>query len=264
MNTHVNGQVWIDKNSPYKLKYRVHDTDFIVETSATYTINDDIELKDDVYLHSGEVVALDDNGKVIRASFPVDLKKVLGVVLTDVTEDNKASGVSVLQTGYLELKHPNAPFVSDLPGIIDVGSPVYWDINTAGKLSLDSPSPSSDVQYSNLPQIGTVSAKYPGEDSDSLYLHINVPSFESTMEWYYKTEEKDKGTVNITIPHNLFVGGVDTQCHVDVVFEETSNGITTEYPVLAYVSHNRSKGETIVTVSTPYTGTYKITGRVSY
>lgn len=218
------GQVWIDKNSPYKLKYHVNEKDFIVETSATYHIDyNNIEADEDgVLLHAGTVVALDGN-LLKKAEFPLDIKKVLGVALSDVFKYNQKDPLAVIQTGYLELQHPEHLFTENDLSLNTTsggkhnfytkstieGAPVYWDsavkstsgdVSRPGLLTLKTPAgyprdPALQVGYDNLPQVGTVvSVVTKNNKINKMFLHINFTSFDSSIEWTWPLKKSQSGT----------------------------------------------------------------------
>lgn len=169
----VEGQIWIDKNLPNKLKYHTGGKDYVVETSSSYpTSLDATGLKvGQTVLPAGLLVKLDKTAGVARASFPDDLENVLGVLTTDIKlqASGNTSSAIVSRSGYLTIDEPwqvfkefealnstslDNDYQNKLPSSYTtmIGKPVYWYIgsttekaytspatNEAGKLTFSTP-----------------------------------------------------------------------------------------------------------------------------
>ena len=173
--TRTDGMIWIDQNPPYRLKYHIHNDDYIVETTVAY----DVELPPSSALATGTVVTLQGNSQIKQALFPMDINNVLGVVLQGVSNEGTAATtvpISIGKSGSLILLRSEIPdaFVSRdyitensktyLGSVANsteeaklLGAPVYWNCgyvkttsgtpNTyiyikpeAGKLTVQTPS----------------------------------------------------------------------------------------------------------------------------
>lgn len=169
----VEGQIWIDKNLPNKLKYHTGGKDYVVETSSSYpTTLDTTGLKTgQTVLPAGLLVKLDSTTGVAKASFPDDLENVLGVLTTDIKlqASGSTSSAIVSRSGYLTIDEPwqvfkefetlnssssDNDYRNKLPTGYNtmIGKPVYWYIgsttasvytssttNEAGKLTFSTP-----------------------------------------------------------------------------------------------------------------------------
>lgn len=169
----VEGQIWIDKNLPNKLKYHTGGKDYVVETSSSYpTSLDATGLKvGQTVLPAGLLVKLDKTTGVARASFPDDLENVLGVLTADIKlqASGNTSSAIVSRSGYLTIDEPwqvfkefetlsgsssDNDYRDKLPTGYNtmIGKPVYWYIgsttaraytspttNEAGKLTFSTP-----------------------------------------------------------------------------------------------------------------------------
>lgn len=243
MPNRIEGQIWIDKNSPYNLKYHASGTDYTVQVANSYhSIT--------APLYSGTVVKFAAGDNISPAEFPDDIDNILGVVVNTVTATNEP--VSVTQTGYLVLDSAslnNVFFEGDLDTSFNgfdatsgIGAPVYWFIGrqladytyvdsgvNKGKLTLATPTGmkwkvtsvvdnSMNVGYDNLPQIGTI-ASYSVEDNKitEMNIHLNLGSFDSSLEWTWPhiqtSSDETKGKVegvttregtDLIIRHGLF------------------------------------------------------------
>lgn len=145
----IDGQIWIDRKAPYRLKYHINGVDYIVQVAADYYV-DTGEAGDSDKVLAGMVVRDADKPSTIKpAEFPQDIDRVLGLALNDSDSENDGH-IAVAQSGLLILdtkeKIQNA-FALDsdldltlngwgqgdggnLPGI---GCPVYWFIGTTVK-----------------------------------------------------------------------------------------------------------------------------------
>ena len=232
MPNRIEGQIWIDKNSPYSLRYHANKRDYTVQVANSYLPKSEAGSAFET-LYSGTVVKFTGANIVAPAEFPDDIDNILGVVVNTVTEATEA--VSVTQTGYLVLNEDSLNhvfFEGDLLTSFNgfnnnngIGAPVYWFIgrqrpdhsyadsnDNKGKLTLATPSGmkwkvntvtdnSMNVGYDNLPQIGTI-ASYTVENNKivEMNIHLNLSSLDSTLEWswpYIKTSDPaTKGLIN--------------------------------------------------------------------
>ena len=136
------GLIWIDRNSPYRLKYHTRGEDYTVEVATNYDVTSDSSAKK---ISAGQVLTLKsegtgENAKVIatHAKFPKDLDAIAGVAL----QSQLNGKVIIGNSGYIVLNAAQIgeSFVSgDVKEIIDagvneegapayVGAPVYWFI----------------------------------------------------------------------------------------------------------------------------------------
>lgn len=243
MPNRIEGQIWIDKSSPYNLKYHVSGTDYTVQIANSYHSST-------APLYSGTVVKFTSSNNISPAEFPDDIDNILGVVVNSITSSNEP--ISVTQTGYLVLDKKaldNVFFAGDLSTSFNgfdtssgIGAPVYWFIGrqnpdysyidsniNKGKLTLATPTGmkwkvsevtdnSMNVNYDNLPQVGTI-ASYTIDNDEivEMNIHLNLSSFDSSLEWswpYIQTEDeatsgKIEGTttregIDLIIRHGLF------------------------------------------------------------
>ncbi len=333
MSSRVEGQIWIDKNSPYRLKYHINEKDYVVETSSSYSLDSSVISSSetavgDTLFPAGLLVKLDSNNGIEKASFPDDLESVLGVVTQDVKKlsNTTATEVVVGRSGYLTIDEPWNVFVEfagtdvnsftkKLPISDSVksnyGLPIYWYIGKSesvsggmiytytssegseGKLTFNTPSgfawkegmdPSLNVSYDNLPQIGTLV----GIENEKMYIHLNFSKFDSTIEWTWPgvhhsdgdcgeigptlTEDETKQTSEkIIIRHGLFANSssnyhkVRSFCDI-VALDKHEPDNDNEYLVQAPVK-NKTTGDdryTEITISSPETLYYRISGRINY
>lgn len=157
----IDGQIWIDKNSPNRLKYHINDQDYTVEVSSNYKYSNEpitsTYTKDEVVLASGTLVKLNNEGLIRPAIFPDDLENILGILMNNVkiTEDDDKKPIYtdaiVSRSGYLTIDYMNIASnltsssyahsffdenedENDLkckngePAHFKKGSPVYWFI----------------------------------------------------------------------------------------------------------------------------------------
>lgn len=133
MSTRTEGLIWIDRNSPYRLKYYTRGEDYTVEVATNYDVTSDSSAKK---ISAGQVLTLkSENGKVIatHAKFPKDLDAIAGVAL----QSQLNGKVTIGNSGYIVLNADQIgkSFVSgDKEEIIAagatayIGAPVYWFI----------------------------------------------------------------------------------------------------------------------------------------
>ena len=133
-NTKINGQIWIDKKSPYLLKYRYDDKTHILSVLQSF------DSEGSSVQTSGKVICYDtgvtDNGeaKVRYAAFPEDFGKTIG--LSYVNEDR----IFLVTGGELTIAADSNGSIS---GIFDEtinkdsniypGMPIYWYIGSISK-----------------------------------------------------------------------------------------------------------------------------------
>lgn len=236
----TNGMIWIDRDSPYRLKYHIHDEDYIVETTVTYkTI---IPKNTTKSLPVGTVVKLGDADQVVEAKFPMDLSNVLGVILATETvaasEVDQIVPISVGKLGSIIIPKTELPNVF-VPRDLDgpnfkatltplLGAPVYWDCGyvgltqyiapVGGKLTVQTPSgfkyhaaslPADyklNIGYNNLPQVGNIV----NISDDAIEIHLNFSTFDSTIEWYWPAIGSTQGLLSagqdqsLMLYHGLF------------------------------------------------------------
>ena len=133
MSTRTEGLIWIDRNSPYRLKYHTRGEDYTVEVATNYDVTSDSTAKK---ISAGQVLTLkSEGGKVIatHAKFPKDLDAIAGVAL----QSQLNGKVTIGNSGYIVLNADQIgkSFVSgDKEEIIAagatayIGAPVYWFI----------------------------------------------------------------------------------------------------------------------------------------
>ena len=222
MSTRTEGLIWIDRNSPYRLKYHTRGEDYTVEVATNYDVSSQTGAKE---ISAGQVLTLkSEGGKVIatHAKFPKDLDAIAGVAL----QSQLNGKVTIGNSGYIVLNADQIgkSFVSgDEDEIIKaganayVGAPVYWFIGRTKSDGFDYSSSSANigcitvgtpsgykvgrskvgtgdsreyisrefnVEYDNLPQIGSI-VKYEIKDGSitSMTIQLNFSDFDSTIEW---------------------------------------------------------------------------------
>lgn len=332
----VEGQIWIDRNLPNRLKYHTGGEDYVVETSSSYptALNVSGLQKGQTILPAGLLVKLDSDEGVAKASFPDDLENILGVLTTDVkvTEDGGSSSAVVSRSGYLTIDEPwrvfkefeslasgstDANYKSKLPATYStmIGKPVYWYIGKTtvssgasgkytspegneGKLTFNTPvgfewktgdDSSLNIAYDNLPQVGTL-VKI---ESGKVYLHLNFSKFDSTIEWTWpgvhsvnsdcgliratQTSTIQDGSTEILIRHGLFANSSNAHnarsfCNIVALKkheleDQSSETIEEEEYLIQAPVTNKTGGAdryTKITISSPETLFYRISGRISY
>lgn len=148
----IDGQIWIDKKAPYRLKYHAADEDYTVEVATNYELPPDaspIFEQDGVryYMLAGTVVKFNGRDRIVPAIFPDDIENVLGVVENDI-KGVLVDGTEVLvpatvsRNSYLMIEYPQFVFANlgadynDLniykngwgDATSGIGAPVYWFI----------------------------------------------------------------------------------------------------------------------------------------
>lgn len=227
----VEGQMWIDRVSPNKLKYFVNDMEYEVEVTPSFQVPSGSSV-------SKGCVACLRSGKLYPAQFPVDMTNVVGVVgnFFKSTENNvEVTYAHIIRNGILILKDTEVQAVMDTIEVPEgmntvnlVGAPVYWFIgkwtkngtdnftytdpkDKIGKLTLYTPAgfqwqqtnlnaeSSLNIGYDYLPTIGTVKkVELSGRTITKLVIDVNFTGIEESFGW--------------TWPHYHFIGnkGADT------------------------------------------------------
>ena len=91
------GETWISKTEPHTLKYYAGGTEYWANSATTYKAGENIT--------KGNILAISKSdagseGKVFRASFPDNLKDIIGIALNDASINSE---VRVINYGYLLL-----------------------------------------------------------------------------------------------------------------------------------------------------------------
>lgn len=255
----VEGQIWIDKNKPYSLKYHTHDKDYTVQVAQSYSGTD---------IAVGSVLTLNPStGYVTAAEFPKDAENIIGVAFNTTSG---LSQVAVSKSGYMVLdgtELTNAFYSGDLNTSFNnftaqtaVGAPVYWFIGRTigsnythvdshtnkGKLTFATPTGmkntntvadnSMNVGYDDLPQIGTIAnVIITSGVITHLEIHVNVPAFSTILNWSWPyihtsntaTDGYIAGTTtrqgtSVVIHHGLFLDN-----YVNATQKSKQIGITT-------------------------------------
>ena len=240
----VEGQMWIDKASPNKLKYYVNKMEYEVEVTPSFPLDSSDTTKNP---KKGQMVCVK-GGKLYPSQFPDNITNTVGVMGTtfEVKEGlTTVNYANVVRSGILSLNEAElteAFDTLDLPSTVDssnlVGAPVYWFIgrweNTlsyidpstkVGKLSLYTPSGfqwgitsvsdnSFNVGYDYLPTVGTVkSVTIEANKLKSMVIDLNFTGIEESFGWtwpHFHFGDKDKlppdsnNKVEITVRHGLF------------------------------------------------------------
>lgn len=210
----VEGQMWIDKVSPNKLKYYVNKMEYEVEVAPSFPLDSADTSKNP---KKGQMVCIK-NGKLYPAQFPYDMTNTVGVMGTTFTVTENlvtTTYANVVRNGTLILNEEELTEVFDtleVPNTIDasnlIGAPVYWFIGRwettslyidpstkIGKLSLYTPSgfqwgitsvaePSFNVGYDYLPTVGTVkSVTIKANKLKSMVIDLNFTGIEESFGW---------------------------------------------------------------------------------
>ena len=240
----VEGQMWIDKASPNKLKYYVNKMEYEVEVTPSFPLDSSDTTKNP---KKGQMVCVK-GGKLYPSQFPDNITNTVGVMGTtfEVKEGlTTVNYANVVRNGILTLNEEElteAFDTLDLPSTVDssnlVGAPVYWFIGRwattslyidpstkVGKLSLYTPSGfqwgitsvsdnSFNVGYDYLPTIGTVkNVTIVANKLKSMVIDLNFTGIEESFGWtwpHFHFGNKDKlipdsnNKVEITVRHGLF------------------------------------------------------------
>lgn len=145
----INGQIWIDKEPPYRLKYHLDGTDYVVEVAAVYKPGEPSEPGQHNIIPTGTIVKLIQDDIVAPAVFPDDINGVIGITINDAdSSDPDFSQTAISQSGYVIFSDYASirrafPFEEDLnvktnlwndeiplgnPTKNGIGCPVYWFI----------------------------------------------------------------------------------------------------------------------------------------
>lgn len=223
--TRIDGQIWIDKKVPNRLKYYVNGTEYEVSTSQSYPVATTLENTP----YKGMLVCLD-NGELTPAKFPDNLDNAIGLLGDIYTKEGKEYA-SVIRNNTLTLNEEEILKVFDtneLPqdvGSLNLkGAPVFWFIGRSykeggnykykspigqeGKLTLYTPSGfvwgktswgedediSFNIGYDNLPTVGYVmSYTILNNRLTSITLDANFTGFEKTLNWSFPYFHFSKG-----------------------------------------------------------------------
>ena len=202
-----NGQIWIDKNPPYNLMYRVGNsnetaTDRIVQSLSKYTTTTPESIQ------VGQLVSLDrGTGNVKSSVFPEDLDNILGVA-TGVEAGDSGSTVSVATTGEVYISKSLIDDLSTSKKRI-----LYWNIASGATkpYTQDLPNTDGTIKYINLPVIGYITS-FNGYEGDSSYItvQLNMGPFDSVLEFKctktVSIKTSDGSSQIIEIKHNLNLG----------------------------------------------------------
>ena len=223
----VEGQMWIDKVSPNKLKYYVNDIEYEVEVTPSFQIPSDSGV-------SKGFVACLRNGKLYPAQFPSDMTNVVGVVGNSFKSMENSAEVTyahILRNGILILEEEDVNAVMDTTEVPKgmsatdlVGAPVYWFIGKwnkdtdgtftytdpstkAGKLTLYTPAgfqwkqtnlnaePSLNVGFDYLPTMGTIKKiEISGNIIKRLIIDVNFTGIEESFGWTWPHYHFENGS----------------------------------------------------------------------
>lgn len=300
----VEGQMWIDKVSPNKLKYYVNKMEYEVEVSPSLPLDSDTSKRP----KKGQMVCIK-NGKLYPAQFPCDMTNTVGVMGTTFIVKENLEYANVVRNGILTLNEEElteAFDTLDLPSTVDssnlVGAPVYWFIgrweNTlsyidpstkVGKLSLYTPSGfqwgitsvtelSFNVGYDYLPTIGTVkSVTIEANKLKSMVIDVNFTGIEESFGWtwpHFHFGDKDKrkpdsnNRVEITVRHGLFPKVKTTSGYIArpscVCQTIITDDNNIEYNANVSIQNDTNNFDTKLEMLTPDTYRYLVHGSISY
>lgn len=215
----IDGQVWISKNAPHKLRYYAEGRDYTCSTLESYEVASNTNK-----IKKGMLLAINAN-KVHPARFPDDIDRIIGVATSNQGESGPSeTSVDIAQNSYISFSSKEEidaafAYIDDM----EVGSPVYWFIGTwnggrnthgafvesAGTydgflttitpskyINVDPDDPAYDVDYDNLPLVGVVTsltranANDPASNIVSLVLQLNVSTFDTSFEWSWPRSDK--------------------------------------------------------------------------
>lgn len=285
MNNNINGQIWIDKNSPFKLKYIANNKTYSVDVSIEYEIGE-YSTDHPFTFDSGTVLAFDGTTNLVKkAVFPDDLDNVIGVAGNAVTQDNRK--LFILKSGSITLTESEITnmFGSDFSLSANlIGKPVYWNIGSyeenngsysfsydkeadAGKLTLNTPSRSNstiNVEYDNLPIIGNVEAVDTVEKTLTIFL--NVGRFDTSLEWIWPADPNGSSVASagsVLIRHGLLSQTSECFCNIlKVESNGKTNPVSTTIDNVVTIDNGIIKDQYTEIYLEP--GAYKITGSVNY
>lgn len=255
----LEGQIWIEKQAPYKLKYHTNGKDFAIDTVEEYKLAAEPEKTPVV----GDLVKINTSGSLEKASFPDDLRNVIGMLVSETG--------SVSKTGYVNIplstKIKDAFIDTDAINNLKVGDNLYWlDTGIYSHRIVKG----TEVKYHNLPLIGTVTnitnKTTEGVEEDgavkdgAVTVHLNISSFDTTIEWsMMKAVDASKTSIeSIEVPHNL----------PEADFVKSSIEID-DCPAIASSSYDRVNKKIIFSVN-PHdntegaTHTYRLSGSMIY
>lgn len=194
------GQIWIDRNAPYNLKYYVNGKEYAIDTAVLYSVKPSkgVEVK------KGNLVKITPKG-IDLAKFPEDIESVVGICTEDLSSN--PDNFSIITSGYIVLSAEEAKSI--IKGITDEniaaralrGTPIYWDMgcfvddswndSTAGCLTINTPS--KEFTYNNLPLVGIITKN----NIHEVELHLNFGRFDSTIEWAWDTAITKDSTIEV-------------------------------------------------------------------
>lgn len=218
----IDGQIWIDREAPYRLKYHINGVDYTVLVAADYTVPEVPEDEDPIVILQGMVVRDSDKGPqmIEPASFPEDIDRVLGIALNSSSYENLPEGtedkhIAVAQTGYIVLDKPeDVSGVFALESDIDVtqngwgtdmgedppgiGCPVYWYI---GHTDEDHTYHDSSKQAGKITFITPSGYKYPktlirGDESLNVG-YDNLPRIGTVVDYTLSDTTISSITINV-------------------------------------------------------------------
>lgn len=217
----IDGQIWIDRKAPYRLKYHINGVDYIVQVAADYYI-DTGDTGDSEKVLAGMVVRDADKPSTIKpAEFPQDIDRVLGLALNDSDSENDGH-IAVAQSGLLILdtkeKIQNVFALAsdlnltlngwgqgegdDLPGI---GCPVYWFIGTTIKEGETYKYIDSGEHKGSITFITPSGYKYPKTINSDTSLNVsydNLPRIGTVVD--YKVDENILSSITINVNFSTF------------------------------------------------------------
>ena len=221
----IDGQIWIDREAPYRLKYHINGVDYTVLVAADYTVPEVPEDEDPIVILQGMVVRDSDKGPqmIEPASFPEDIDRVLGIALNSSSYENLPEGtedkhIAVAQTGYIVLDKPeDVSGVFALKSDIDVtqngwgtamgedppgiGCPVYWYIGHTIKEGDNYTYFDSKDQAGKITFITPSGYKYPKtliEGDESLNVgYDNLPRIGTVVDYTLSDTTISSITINV-------------------------------------------------------------------
>lgn len=229
-NNRREGQIWIDRNAPYNLKYHIKNEDFVVENHSTYAIKVPDESSEDytkfvaleigsTWIPAGTLLSINNKGDITKAKFPDDLENVLGIVINDVKKikDDSLTEAIISHDGLLTVKKENIEKVfKDSFENLKLGDVVYWFIgrieedhsftepsNFKGKLTVYTPCGlKGNESADEAPEDNSLNLTYSNlpqigviteknEDESSVKIHLNFSKFNSSIEYHWPGIHKE-------------------------------------------------------------------------